>query len=177
MLGKGTSLVSFKNLHDYVQFANTLPELLFDNRIVSVMSAEIMGTVYKPNMVLAFDIIHDLPAIGRIKYIIVNDNNNVCFIFELLETLFLNDHNQGYRVTVTDTMIFSAFDNVYLCLLVSYLFCQMAICMCLCKLLFNKSVADVLCIQYSYYFIIKLAYKLINCFYSNNRSVNTWTLN
>jgi hypothetical protein len=111
-LGKGTSLFSVTNLSDYVQFANTLPERLFDNRVISVISAEIMGTIYKPNMVLAFDIIHDLPLLGRIKYIIVNDNNDVCFIFELLKTLFFNDHNQGYRVTLTDRLICCAFDTI-----------------------------------------------------------------
>ena len=58
------------------------------------------------------DIIKDMSIMGILKYILVTDDNNVCFISDLLTTNHFDDHVQAYLVTRTNSITCNLFADI-----------------------------------------------------------------
>jgi hypothetical protein len=92
--GKSLNIASHSR---YDEFVHSLPES-FCGYNFHANWVNVMGTVYKPKMLLILDIKDDLPAMGIILEIIIDNAQEVCFICYLLDTIGFDEHFQAFEI-------------------------------------------------------------------------------
>lgn len=88
-------------LDNYNNFKNVLSEDI-NEKYFPVSWLNINGIVYKPGMIVQVDTDGIFPFFGHIQNIIINNNQNVYYIYQNVQTLRFLQHIHAFEVARTE---------------------------------------------------------------------------
>lgn len=100
---------NLSSLRDYSHLKNILPPHIV-NESISTSWVKVNGITYHINAIIIVDS-NDL-TFGQIKYIIIHESQNICFLYHRLITLGMHRHYYAFEVTETNTWGFISFEDI-----------------------------------------------------------------